>query len=88
MIKSDEKELMARLLLKERGSRDEHTGARDIAADIGMCYQRACFLFVKWHRRGFYEYGVNLGLGWLTPTGREVACRYELEGYPTWVDEL
>ncbi len=54
--------------------------ARDIATKHGMCYQRAYFIFEKWIGKGWYECGVNLGLGWLTSEGKGVAGGWLLEG--------
>jgi hypothetical protein len=38
-----------------------------------MHYKRAWYLLEKWSNKGWYEYGVTLDLGWLTPLGKEVA---------------
>ena len=65
-VKDDERELMSRLVLKDPWVA---LSPRDIAEEIGMCEQRARFIFRKWECRGWYEYGVALDLGWLTPAG-------------------
>ena len=30
-------------------------------------YKRCYYLLEKWSRLGFYEWGVNIGLGWFEP---------------------
>lgn len=39
--------------------------------------KRALFLLEKWTRQGYYDYGVSLDLGWLTPLGLEKAAAVE-----------
>ena len=34
-------------------------------------YKRAWYLLEKWSDKGWYDYGVTLDLGWLTPEGKE-----------------
>jgi hypothetical protein len=48
---------------------------RDIITAPGalMHHKRAWRILEKWSRRGWYEYGVSLDLGWLTPAGRAEA---------------
>lgn len=36
-------------------------------------HNRAWFLLGKWSRKGWYEYGVSVRVGWLTPEGIERA---------------
>lgn len=38
-----------------------------------MNYKRAWYLLDKWSRKGWYEYGVTLDLGWLTNEGKKKA---------------
>lgn len=40
--------------------------------------KRAQFLLLKWCRQGYYEYGVSLDLGRLTPKGMQLAFDLEL----------
>lgn len=71
MIKADEKILLVELLRRgEYQALDEFgRGIRDVATGKDIPEKRACYLFEKWYDRGWYEYGVNIGLGWLTPEG-------------------
>lgn len=52
---------------------------RDIINEPGfpINYKRAWFLLGKWTRKGWYDYGVTLDLGWMTEKGmakaREIA---------------
>ena len=38
-----------------------------------MPINRVYYLLSKWGRKGWYDYGVNVLCGWLTPEGREAA---------------
>lgn len=42
---------------------------RAAAAEIGMSDKRLGYILGKWSDKGWYEYGVNVALGWLTPSG-------------------
>lgn len=33
--------------------------------------KRKWYILDKWARKGYYEYGVTLDLGWITPAGRK-----------------
>ena len=48
---------------------------RDIinSPNFYMHYKRAWYILDKWSGKGWYEYGVALDLGWLTPEGIQVA---------------
>jgi hypothetical protein len=48
---------------------------RDIINEenFDMHYKRAWYLLDKWTRKGWYDYGVTLDLGWLTEKGKEKA---------------
>lgn len=50
---------------------------RDVMVVMDMDGKRAAYLLRKWTHKGLYEYGVNLELGWLTETGRELARSLE-----------
>lgn len=45
---------------------------RDIYNELGMNWKRACAILAKWSRNGWYDYGVNVDLGWMTAKGMEV----------------
>lgn len=36
-------------------------------------YKRAWYILEKWDRRGLYDYGVTLRVGWLTDKGKALA---------------
>lgn len=50
----------------------------DIATQIGMHPKRAIGIGEKWSRKGWWDYGVTVRFGWLTPTGYTEAVR---QGY-------
>lgn len=37
-----------------------------------MNYKRAWYLLDKWSGKGWYDYGVNVDLGWITDKGYEI----------------
>lgn len=41
--------------------------------------KRAWRILEKWTRKGWYQYGVGLGAGWLTEKGKAAAQRYEVD---------
>ena len=66
-MKPDERLLLAACLARCRVQWEEREAAewpRDVAGDLGVHPKRAHYLFCKWTEQGFYEYGVNAGLGW------------------------
>lgn len=46
---------------------------RDIAERLNINHKRACAIFEKWTRRGWYNYGVCIDLGWLERSGLAAA---------------
>jgi len=52
---------------------------RDIATRSGIHPKRVAAILDKWTRAGWYDYGVSLDLGWLTPAGKEAAERVKGE---------
>lgn len=46
---------------------------RDIANGLSMPYKRALYCLGKWAKRGWYDCGVSLDLGWLTEEGKDHA---------------
>lgn len=47
---------------------------RDLIASLpDLNTKRAHYLLRKWTKKGWYDYGVSLDLGWLTAKGEEVA---------------
>ena len=50
---------------------DAGKSPRDIINEetFPLHYKRAWYLFDKWSDKGWYDYGVTLDLGWITPQG-------------------
>lgn len=74
-MKDDEKQFLIEIHQQCRCYYPQHTQEgntpRDIINSPGffMHYKRAWYLLEKWCDKGWYEYGVTLDLGWLTPEG-------------------
>ncbi len=81
MIKADEKALLVALYLQGSVPEAKRKSARALVKEMGMCEQRAYFLFCKWTSKDLYEWGVSADLGWLTEKGNVVAAEWLLEGY-------
>ncbi len=47
---------------------------RDVVSDLRLHPKRARYLLEKWTRKGYYNYGVSLDMGWLTANGKRVAA--------------
>jgi hypothetical protein len=69
-VKPDERAFL--LLLAASGGRPRDLAEAD-AAGVPESYKRACYLLLKWTRRGWYNYGTSLDRGWLTEAGKEAA---------------
>ena len=72
MIKTDEIYFW-NLIKKELTIYREKT-VRDVInkKDFSIHYKRAWYLLEKWSRKGWYDYGVSLDLGWITPEGLNI----------------
>lgn len=46
---------------------------RDIANGLSIPYKQILYYLGKWSKRGWYDYGVSLDLGWLTEEGKSHA---------------
>lgn len=57
-------------LLLAVASCPEGNSVRDVIARMGINGKRACYLLGKWAGKGWYEWGVCIDLGWLTPLGQ------------------
>lgn len=73
-MKEDERKLLLAILAIQRpaGSwrKSGDQWPRDAIRNIGIHYKRCWYLLNKWAGRlDWYEYGVCLDLGWLTPKG-------------------
>jgi len=71
-MKDDEQRLML-LLHSLRDAPYEKRYVRDLVQDLGIRNKRACWILTKWNKKRWYEWGVNILAGWLTPEGHEVA---------------
>lgn len=38
---------------------------RDIYERLGINYKRACYILEKWSKKGWYDWGVSIDMGWL-----------------------
>lgn len=75
-MKPDEQAfLMTVASLRDGDNRKGWKWPRDIInyPEFSMHHKRAWFLLEKWCRKGWYEYGVTLDLGWITEEGMEIA---------------
>ena len=52
---------------------------RDIISDGPENHKRCWRWLEKWERKGWYEFGVSLDLGWLTDKGRHRAWEAAVE---------
>lgn len=48
---------------------------RDAGEALGIPWKRVAYICEKWSRKGWYDYGVTVDLGWLEQPGREAAAR-------------
>lgn len=62
-MKPDELALLTELRVRTEAG--ERPYVRDIVRELGMNEKRAAYILMKWHRRGWYEWGVNILAGWL-----------------------
>lgn len=73
-----------RALLEDLGRRadlpHDQRYVREMVAERGMNEKRACYICFKWTDKGWYDYGVNVLSGWLTPEGRAAALPPEISG--------
>lgn len=63
-MKDDEAGFMFAVAMRPAGA-----DVRDVIRMQHMHYKRCWYLLEKWARKGWYDYGVTLDLGWLTPKG-------------------
>lgn len=73
-MRSDERALLVEFAARGgRPSVAPHASLRATGADLGMHRKRVWYLAEKWSRKGWYEYGVAVDMGWLEPAGFEAA---------------
>ncbi len=63
-MKPDARELLTAIASGER--------PREAGERIGIHPNRVAALCQKWTRRGYYDYGVSLDMGFITEKGREL----------------
>jgi len=54
---------------------DPHLYGRPWFTAYPMPINRVCYLLEKWCGKDWYDYGVNILCGWLTPEGKAMAAR-------------
>lgn len=69
MMKPDEQNFLIHILVHQGKAYNSEPTVRRIIEFIGINHKRAWYLLDKWAGRGWYEYGVCIDLGWLTPEG-------------------
>ena len=67
MIKEDEIKLRVASLEKP-----ENISFRQLGEALRIPTKRLCYLLNKWSEAGWYDYGVCIDLGWLTPLGMSI----------------
>jgi hypothetical protein len=67
-VKDDEARLLL-LIANRPAGRD----VRQVIASSGINHKRCWYILEKWGKRGWYNWGVTLDLGWLEQPGREAA---------------
>lgn len=76
-MRDDEKKFIVEILDRCYSAilKQEGCWPRDIInqENFYMHYKRAWYLLEKWSRKGWYEWGVTMDLGWITPEGIEEA---------------
>ena len=66
-----------RRLLLAIARRSSDKSVRDICHETGV-YKQNLYYLSKWARKGWYDYGVSLDLGWLTAAGIVTAIAAEI----------
>ena len=74
-MKDDEKLLL--IMLNRHRPKQERSGklATEILPEINV--KRCLYILDKWVSKGWFEYGVSLGTGWLTDKGRHKAMELD-----------
>jgi hypothetical protein len=68
-MKPDEREFLEACKTRIRPNGNEFP--RDVINSTSINHKRAWYLLGKWTDKGWYEFGCNLDLGWLTQKGLE-----------------
>ena len=74
-MKEDECRLLIHIYLQCKQGRADRLTPRQVIVDLSHIIQhkRAFSLLNKWCKKGWYDYGVVLDLGWLTSEGKQKA---------------
>lgn len=73
-MRPDERALLTEFAARGgKPSLGPHVSLRATGADLGMHPKRVAYLAQKWSRKGWYDYGVSVDMGWLEPAGFVVA---------------
>lgn len=68
-MKNDERMLLDEL---QRQAKEKLPYPREVVRDLCMNEKRAAYICKKWTKKGWYDYGVHVLAGWLTPEGMTV----------------
>ncbi len=67
-MKADERQLLCEL---QQRSKSGWVDMQKLLADLHMNHKRACYIFIKWAKKDWYEWGGHPIGGWLTEKGKE-----------------
>lgn len=87
-MKDDEKMLL-RVLQEQTRKAQPNTfpDVLKIVDEIEINGKRASYILLKWSKKNWYDYGVNVMFGWLTKQGLEVKLPAEPEIVTAWLQE-
>lgn len=73
-MKQDERDLLAALQHAQKSTPNvwRRESPRSIIARLGIPARRAEYIFDKWDRKGWYDWGTCIDMGWLTEDGEIV----------------
>ena len=71
-MKDDEKRLLLELQRLCSGATLDSPYVREVVRELGINENRAAYICEKWTVKGWYDYGVNVLAGWLTPEGLKI----------------
>lgn len=79
-MKSDERDYLLALCVEAAKPLLERKMPYEVSHCLGIPLKRAAYICEKWCRKGWYDYGVSVGMGWLETPGIEAARGLESEG--------
>lgn len=80
MMKPDEKEFLLALFVEAEKPLMVRKPTREVGAGVGIPPRRVAYICEKWSRKGWYNYGVSVDMGWLEAPGLEAARGLTAEG--------